>query len=158
VAAPRRDSVDEAGYFADRLAEAHQPVAALVMNRLHPDFGPGGDAARAAAGVATAPAPAPADVVDAGDGVETGPDEPGSTADPFPLSAAQAEESLVGMRRNLADLISVATYERGYLELLESKIDGAVVKVPFLSKDVHDLDGLAAVAECLTGQVLSRRA
>ncbi len=38
VAAPRRDSVEEAGYFADRLAEAGQVVSALVMNRLHPDF------------------------------------------------------------------------------------------------------------------------
>ena len=41
VAAPRRDSVAEAGFFADRLAEAHQPVAALIVNRLHPDFRPG---------------------------------------------------------------------------------------------------------------------
>ena len=188
VAAPRRDSVDEAGYFADRLAEAHQPVAALVMNRLHPDFGrDGGVTALGPAAVVGVDGPAAVVGVDgpaAGDGVDgpavgagvdgpaagAGVDGPAAggvapldTASAPPAGApvidpAAAQAALAGMRRNLADLISVATYERGYLQRLESKIDGAVVKVPFLSKDVHDLDGLAAVAECLTGQVLSPRA
>jgi anion-transporting ArsA/GET3 family ATPase len=40
VAAARRAAVDEAGYFADRLAEASIPVSALVVNRMFPRFGP----------------------------------------------------------------------------------------------------------------------
>jgi hypothetical protein len=84
--------------------------------------------------------------------------EPDVVGDARSLDSTAAEEALAGMRRNLADLLAAASYERGYLEKLESKIDGAVVTVPFLPKDVHDLDGLAAVAEYLTGQVLSRRA
>ncbi|MGI8491888.1 MAG: ArsA family ATPase [Acidimicrobiales bacterium] len=39
VAAPRRDAVDEALFFADRLADASMPVRALVVNRLFPRFG-----------------------------------------------------------------------------------------------------------------------
>jgi hypothetical protein len=62
------------------------------------------------------------------------------------------------MRQNLEDLQLLADREREYLETLESKVEGAVVKVPYLSKDVHDLEGLALVAACLTGQVLSERA
>jgi tRNA G10 N-methylase Trm11 len=69
-----------------------------------------------------------------------------------------AAAALAGMRQNLEDLQLLADREREYLETLESKVEGAVVKVPYLSKDVHDLEGLALVAACLTGQVLSERA
>lgn len=41
VASPRRDSVDEAHYFAERLAEGGITVECLVVNRVHPDFGDG---------------------------------------------------------------------------------------------------------------------
>jgi anion-transporting ArsA/GET3 family ATPase len=40
VAAPRRDAIDEAMYFAGRLQESDIEVQALVVNRLHPRFGP----------------------------------------------------------------------------------------------------------------------
>ena len=69
-----------------------------------------------------------------------------------------AVEALAGLRQNLADLQGLADQEREYLGTLESRIEGAVVKVPYLSKDVHDLESLGLVAECLTGQVLSGRA
>jgi anion-transporting ArsA/GET3 family ATPase len=38
VAAPRRDVVDEATFFATKLAEADISVRALVVNRVHPRF------------------------------------------------------------------------------------------------------------------------
>ena len=38
VASPRRDTVDEARFFAEKLGEASIPVAALVVNRMHPHF------------------------------------------------------------------------------------------------------------------------
>jgi anion-transporting ArsA/GET3 family ATPase len=40
VAAPRRDAIDEAMYFAKRLQESSITIQALVVNRLHPRFGP----------------------------------------------------------------------------------------------------------------------
>ena len=39
VSAPRRDAVEESLFFARRLQESGQHVAALVVNRLFPDFG-----------------------------------------------------------------------------------------------------------------------
>ncbi|HUQ39862.1 MAG TPA: ArsA-related P-loop ATPase [Acidimicrobiales bacterium] len=39
VASPRRDTVEEALYFADRLIEAGIGVDGLVVNRMHPRFG-----------------------------------------------------------------------------------------------------------------------
>jgi anion-transporting ArsA/GET3 family ATPase len=41
VASPRRDAVDEALYFAEKLLESDIGVDALVVNRLHPRFGDG---------------------------------------------------------------------------------------------------------------------
>jgi len=41
VTAPRRDAVREAGYFAEKLAEAGIPVQGLLVNRMHPRFGVG---------------------------------------------------------------------------------------------------------------------
>ena len=42
VVAPREDSIDEARFFARRLAESSIPVSALVVNRLFPNFSPTG--------------------------------------------------------------------------------------------------------------------
>ena len=50
VASPRRDTVDEATFFADKLVANGLSVAGLVVNRMHPTFGPatpGADRARA---------------------------------------------------------------------------------------------------------------
>ena len=48
---------------------------------------------------------------------------------------------------NLADLGALAEQERAALAGLEARIAGAsVVRVPLLLGDVHDLDGLRAVA------------
>ena len=41
VASPRRDTVDEAHFFADRLREAGITVRGLIVNRVHPRFGAG---------------------------------------------------------------------------------------------------------------------
>jgi anion-transporting ArsA/GET3 family ATPase len=41
VASPRRDAVDEALFFAEKLLESGIGVDALVVNRLHPRFGGG---------------------------------------------------------------------------------------------------------------------
>jgi anion-transporting ArsA/GET3 family ATPase len=41
VASPRRDTVAEAAWFAERLRSSHLPVEALVVNRVHPRFDAG---------------------------------------------------------------------------------------------------------------------
>ncbi|MBV9951869.1 MAG: ArsA family ATPase [Acidimicrobiia bacterium] len=41
VASPRRDTVEEARFFADKLGESGLPVRALIVNRMHPRFGSG---------------------------------------------------------------------------------------------------------------------
>ena len=126
VTSPRPDAVEEASFFAERLAEGHIAVALLVINRLYPDFGAhaaAGSAAWAGAGAAGSGAGA------AGAGPTT------------PLAA---------LRRNLADFRRVAAEEEANFASLAARLAPAPVsRVPFLPDDVHDLDGLAIVARHL---------
>ncbi|MDZ7676733.1 MAG: ArsA-related P-loop ATPase [Acidimicrobiales bacterium] len=41
VASPRRDTIEEATFFAEKLEEGDIPVRSLVVNRMHPVFGEG---------------------------------------------------------------------------------------------------------------------
>jgi len=111
VASPRRDTIDEARYFADRLAEAGISVRALIVNRMHPRFGDGlAEAAR----------------------------ERAATLQGTPLG---------DLYRNLSDFQLVASREEEHLAGLADAVAPApVVRVPFLSTDVHDLEGLAGLA------------
>jgi len=123
VAAPREDSIDEAKFFAQRLAESSIPVSALAVNRLFPNF-----AARdPLAGEALAASLS-------GDGSAT-PEDP------------RAYEEFT---RNLQDFLAVSSREERYVEELAEEVAPApVVRVPFLKEDVHDLEGLEIVASHL---------
>jgi hypothetical protein len=51
---------------------------------------------------------------------------------------------------NLADFAEIAEREESYFADLRSRLPGgAVARVPFLSDDVHDIDGLKTVADYL---------
>jgi anion-transporting ArsA/GET3 family ATPase len=121
VASPRRDTVTEAHFFADRLAEAGIAVEALVVNRVHPSFLPAGGPGRTvteAAAFATA-----------------------ARAETLSGTAAGA------LYRNLADFQAVASREQAHLSgLAETVAPAPVVWVPFLRSDVHDLGGMAELA------------
>jgi anion-transporting ArsA/GET3 family ATPase len=114
VAAPRREVVQEASYFASRLDEAGIPVRALIVNRMHPRFSevsPGAIRERARTF----------------DGTDLG-----------------------GLYANLADFSRVASDEEGHLAGLAERVRPApVLRVPFLSSDVHDLDGLGQISRHL---------
>jgi anion-transporting ArsA/GET3 family ATPase len=114
VASPRRDTVAEAHFFADRLHEAGIAVQGLVVNRVHPSFGDGlGEAAAERA-------------------------------------RTLAGTDLGGLYGNLADFQMVAAREQAHLAgLADAVAPAAVAWVPFLGSDVHDLEGMAAVAQHL---------
>jgi anion-transporting ArsA/GET3 family ATPase len=61
-----------------------------------------------------------------------------------------ADHDLGGLYANLADFREVAAREEDCLDELAKEVAGAaIVRVPFLDTDVHDLDGMSAVAEHL---------
>ncbi len=115
VASPRRDTIDEARFFAERLREANIAVRALIVNRMHPRFG---------------------------DGLAEATRERARTL---------AGTDLGGLYSNLADFQLVASREEDHLAGLADAVAPApVVRVPFLSTDVHDLDGLDGLTAYLT--------
>jgi anion-transporting ArsA/GET3 family ATPase len=124
VTAPREDSIDEARFFAGRLAESSIRVSALVVNRLFPDFGPAG----------AVPGDAPRGP---GDGE-------------VPQPTAVDPRAYGELERNLGDFLAVSVREGRYVAELAAEVAPApVVRVPFLREDVHDLEGLEIVARHL---------
>lgn len=117
VASPQRDTITEATWFADQLAEQGFSVHATIVNRLHPHFGDGtvGDAASRAA-----------------------------------KAAQRGDHDLAAVWDNLAELRTIAEAERAELVPLLERVDGsAVVEVPLLPSDVHDVEALDVLARHL---------
>jgi anion-transporting ArsA/GET3 family ATPase len=124
VASPRRDAVDEAMFFAERLGRSHIAVQGLVVNRLHPRF-------------------------DAGSGEPSASDASG--ADPLAMITGD-ERALAALVANRDELRAMAAREEGHYAALAAQVAPApVARVPFLADDVHDLDGLAVIADHLFG-------
>jgi anion-transporting ArsA/GET3 family ATPase len=130
VTSPRRDAIDEAAFFAERLDESDIPVEGLIVNRVHPPFGEEGvEGLRAraetlAGKVSDSPAVA-------GDGA---------------ASAGRLSE----LYANLADFRQVADRERHHVAGVKARAGrAAVAYVPFLARDVYDFDALAEVGRHL---------
>lgn len=117
VASPKRDTVEEARFFASKLGENEIPVRTLIVNRMHPAF-----------------------------------------TDALPEAVAERARTLRGtdlggLYANLADFALVADREEHHLAGLAEQVAPApVVRVPFLSTDVHDLDGLREIGDRLFGR------
>ena len=123
VTSPRRDAVEEAEFFAARLADGEFAVDALVVNRVHPHYCDADPATLRARATRARGAPRR----------RRGPAR----------SARYA---------NLADFEDVAARERHELEGLEHRIgDASVAHVPELGHDVHDFTALRAVGGHLMG-------
>jgi anion-transporting ArsA/GET3 family ATPase len=122
VTSPRRDAVEEAEYFAMRLADGEFAVDALVVNRVHERYG------------------------------DTDPDVLRTRARELAARRGEASSRLATHYANLADLEEVAVREREELAGLEHRIgDASVSRVPELGHDVHDFAALRAVGNHLMG-------
>jgi anion-transporting ArsA/GET3 family ATPase len=130
VSSPRRDAVEEAAYFAERLAESNIPVEGLIVNRVHPAFGDEGvEGLRARAETLAAKRRDAARA--AGDG-------------------AVAASRLAELYTNLADFRQVAERERHHVAGVTARAGrAAVAYIPYLSRDVYDFDALAEVGRHL---------
>ncbi len=120
VTSPRRDALEEAQFFAERLEHNGQQVQALVVNRVHPSFG------------------------------DESPTGLRYTAEALRLEPSEPSERLAVLYDNLADFREVALLEREHIEGLRGKIGSALVSyVPYLAHDVYDFDVLHEVGKLL---------
>jgi anion-transporting ArsA/GET3 family ATPase len=118
VTSPRRDAVEEATFFAERLAESDIPVEGLIVNRVHPRFGDervDNLRARAASLAATNGAP-------------------------------PAAARLAALYENLADFRQVGDRERHHVAGVKARVGhAAIAHVPYLEQDVYDFAALGEV-------------
>ncbi len=123
VASPRPDSVDEAVHFAGKLADSQMSATALVVNRVQPRFASDEQLA------ALAPL-----------------SSPGVHRDGAAAALADLVDNLAGYT------LASDREEAAYAGLVAEVAPAPVYRVPLLNSDVHDLDGLATVADLLFGQ------
>jgi len=130
VTSPRPDAVEETAYFAGKLEDTGVTTAGLVVNRVHPRFDGGEPAAAALTGAV--------------------PD--GSAPTPPAVPVVPEGTDLAAMVANLVDLNRLADREEAAYEELVARVAPAPVgRVPLLRSDVHDVGGLASVADHLFG-------
>ena len=126
VTSPRRDAIEEARYFAEQIGDHGLAVDALVVNRVHPQFG-----AELAAGLRAR--------VETLHQLEFG-----------RRSERQARDRLADRYQNLAEFNEIAERERAYIETVRVRTrTAAVAFVPYLPHDVHDFTALAVIGRIL---------
>jgi anion-transporting ArsA/GET3 family ATPase len=124
IATPEADAVREAAYFVDRLATESMPLAGLVLNRTHPVL-------------ADLPAARAETVAEALE-----------QAGPAVNAAAPLASAVLRLH---ADRVALAGRERRLLARFRRAHPAvAVVTVPALAADVHDLPGLRKIGHLLT--------
>lgn len=132
VATCEADALREASYFADRLVSESMPLAGLVLNRTHPPV-----------------AELPLAVAEAG--LQRWEEIGGGS--PPARGAATVASALAGAALRIhTDRLAIRAQElRLRARFDRAHPDIAVIEVPALPTDVHDIDGLRAVGEALTG-------
>jgi anion-transporting ArsA/GET3 family ATPase len=128
VTSPRRDAIEEARFFAERIGDHDLSVDALIVNRVHPRFGE-----EMAVGLR-----ARADTL--------------RDLDVATRSERDARDRLAARYQNLAEFNEIAERERANIETVRMRTrSAAVAYVPYLAHDVHDFRALAEVGEILFG-------
>jgi anion-transporting ArsA/GET3 family ATPase len=119
VAAPAADALREAAYFVERLSEEHMPLAGLVVNRVTQTHAPGLEQATAAAAAQR-------------------------------LDEREAHPVTAHLLKLHADRMAAVAHEEHLRRRFNAAHPGVpAAEVPALATDVHDLDGLRAVAAAL---------
>jgi len=119
VAAPEADALREASYFVERLSEEDMPLAGLVLNRVRSSLAPQLSAERAEGAAET-------------------------------LAEQGGHELTAAVLDVHAERMTLAARDRRMRDRFTSAHpDVALVEVPALATDVHDLDGLREIGAAL---------
>ncbi len=145
VAAPEPDALREASYFVERLAGERMPLAGLILNRVHVPAATRLSAARSIAAAETLE----------NHEMPNGPVENGTAESASPPRYALA----AGVLRLHAERMQLAVRERRVAEHFTAAHPTVpVVEVAAQPEDVHDLEGLRAIAISLASQPGNRLA
>ena len=125
VTSPRRDAMEEARFFSEQLERGGQAIDALIVNRVHPQFGDEDPAGLRAAAAE----------------LDRTPDSP-------------AARRLAARYENLADFRDIAELERAHLVGVQARVGATTISfVPYLSRDVYDFSALREISSLLFSTV-----
>ncbi|MEU6386658.1 ArsA-related P-loop ATPase [Streptomyces bauhiniae] len=150
VAAPERDALREAAYFVERLAAEKMPLVGLVLNRVHGSGATRLSAERALTAAENLAEPGIVDQTDGNADVRNSPETEGSSdsspveSEPAPADADRpVDELTAGLLRLHAERMRLlAREQRTRDRFISHHPEVAIVEVPALPGDVHDLTGL----------------
>ncbi len=127
VTSPQPDTLEEAEYFTSRLALNDISIAAVIVNRMHPNF----------------------------DTVRDLPSFDSNVPGPV-IEDEALRKQLSVLRKNLDELRTAARLDQDAVSAFASRVDAPLVTVPLLDFDVHDLDSLGRLADHLFGGPIPR--
>jgi len=120
VTSPRRDAMDEAQFFARQLERNGQTIDALIVNRVHPQFG------------------------------EEAPEGLRAAAQELSHMDQPAARHLAARYENLANFREIAGLERAHVEGVQARVGAtSICFVPYLSRDVYDFSALREIGRLL---------
>ncbi|MFJ9818767.1 ArsA family ATPase [Streptomyces sp. NPDC101151] len=169
VAAPERDALREAAYFVERLAAEDMPLVGLVLNRVHGSGAGRLSAERALAAAENLEEPRIVDQGGGKAGLRNSPDtydssESPASATPAPDDGSPAaddgspgadtersvDQLTAGLLRLHAERMQLLSREQRTRDRFTARHpEVAVVEVPALPGDVHDLTGLRTIGDRL---------
>ncbi|MGW2209264.1 ArsA family ATPase [Streptomyces sp. NPDC001781] len=154
VAAPERDALREAAYFVERLAAEEMPLVGLVLNRVHGSAATRLSAERALAAAENLVEPGIVDQTDGNADARNSPETEGSSdstpSDSAPDPDRPVDELTAGLLRLHAERMRLlAREQRTRDRFISHHPEVAIVEVPALPGDVHDLTGLRDIGDRL---------
>ncbi|MFD4725108.1 ArsA family ATPase [Streptomyces seoulensis] len=157
VAAPERDALREAAYFVERLAAEKMPLVGLVLNRVHGSGATRLTAERALTAAENLAEPGIVDQTAGNADVRNSPETEGcSDSGPAESKSAPAaadrpvDELTAGLLRLHAERMRLlAREQRTRDRFISHHPEVAIVEVPALPGDVHDLTGLRDIGDRL---------
>jgi anion-transporting ArsA/GET3 family ATPase len=120
VTSPRRDALQEAQFFARQLERTNKKIDALIVNRVHPQFG------------------------------EEAPEGLRAAASELAGRDDEAAQRLAARYENLANFREIAELERAHVQGVQARVGaGAISYVPYLARDVYDFSALREIGQLL---------
>jgi anion-transporting ArsA/GET3 family ATPase len=143
LATPEPDALREASYFVERLSQDRMPLAGLILNRVHRSPAARLSAARSLAAAEALQPP----------GVSSGPATPMHNGSAVAPADASRHPLTVAALRLHAERMQLIASERRLAQRFTAAHPGVpVAQVTAQPEDVHDLDGLRAIAESLCAE------
>jgi anion-transporting ArsA/GET3 family ATPase len=153
VCGPQGEPIDEAVYFHRKLVEAKLPFGGVIVNKVHYP------AERLRSSEGTGAGDGDGDGLGTAGGRHTGASGVGGEVEAALVARLGEGDLARRVAENFADYQALADRDASNIEHLAAELrTSAVIRVPYLDEDVHDLGGLAEINRYLFASAEQREA